>query len=93
MFHSGVAAQEGSIREGDQVLSINGTALCGYAHWEALRVLRRAKTRDLGVVVLRRGGISNVCKRGAQTNNQGPTQTQVTETGENSHFTRVLKIQ
>ncbi|XP_070691297.1 serine-rich adhesin for platelets [Pempheris klunzingeri] len=82
VFHSGVAAQEGSIKEGDQVLSINGTALCGYAHWEALRVLRRAKTREMGVVVLRRGGSGGVCKRGAHTNNQGPTQTQFTETGE-----------
>lgn len=91
VFHSGVAAQEGSIREGDQVLSINGTALCSYAHWEAVRVLRRTKTREMGVVVLRRGGNSSVCKRGAQTNNQGPTQTQFTETGEKSYFTRVLK--
>ncbi|XP_042345425.1 uncharacterized protein si:dkey-92i15.4 [Plectropomus leopardus] len=74
VFHSGVAAKEGSIREGDQVLSINGTALCGYAHWEALRVLRRAKTREMGVVVLRRGEISGVCKGGAQTKNQAPTQ-------------------
>ncbi|XP_031155142.1 uncharacterized protein si:dkey-92i15.4 [Sander lucioperca] len=82
VFHSGVAAQEGSIREGDQVLSINGTALCSYAHWEAVRVLRRTKTREMGVVVLRRGGNSSVCKRGAQTNNQGPTQTQFTETGQ-----------
>ncbi|KAF1387936.1 hypothetical protein PFLUV_G00085080 [Perca fluviatilis] len=81
VFHSGVAAQEGSIREGDQVLSINGTALCSYAHWEALRVLRRTKTREMGVVVLRRGVNSIVCKRGAQTNNQGPTQTEFTETG------------
>lgn len=91
MFHSGVAAQEGSIREGYQVLSINGTALCGYAHWEALRVLRKAKTRELGVVVLRRGGIYNVSKGGVQTNNQGPTQTQFTETGETFYFTKVLK--
>ncbi|XP_073342024.1 uncharacterized protein [Pagrus major] len=82
VFHSGVAAQEGSIREGDQVLSINGTSLCGYIHWEALRVLRRAKCRDLGVVVLRRGGTSSACKGGAQTNYPGPTQTEATETGE-----------
>ncbi|XP_027142136.1 uncharacterized protein si:dkey-92i15.4 isoform X1 [Larimichthys crocea] len=78
VFHSGVAAQEGSIREGDQVLSINGTSLCGFVHWEALRVLRRAKARELGVVVLRRGGISSTCKGGAQANNAGPTQTQQT---------------
>ncbi|KAA8591627.1 uncharacterized protein si:dkey-92i15.4 [Etheostoma spectabile] len=81
VFHSGVAAQEGSIREGDQVLSINGTSLGSYAHWEALRVLRRTKTREMGVVVLRRGENNSVCKRGAQRNNQGPTQTQFTETG------------
>lgn len=91
VFHTGVAAQEGSIREGDQVLSINGTALSGYAHWEALRVLRRAKTREMGVVVLRRGEMSSVSKGGAQTKNQGPTQTQFTETGEKFYFTRVLK--
>ncbi len=90
MFPSGVAAQEGSIREGDQVLSINGTALCGYAHWEALRALRRAKTRELGVVVLRRGGISSVCKGGALTNNSEPTQTQFTETGENFAYETTL---
>lgn len=80
VFPAGVAAQEGSIREGDQVLSINGTSLCGYVHWEALRVLRRAKTRDLGVVVLRRGGISSGCK--GQTNHPGSTQTQFAETGQ-----------
>lgn len=91
MFHSGVAAKEGSISEGDQVLSINGTALCGYAHWEALRVLRRAKTREMGVVVLRRGGMSSVCNGGAQTINQGQTQTPCTETGEKWYFTRVVK--
>ncbi|XP_062278792.1 pro-interleukin-16 [Scomber scombrus] len=82
VFHSGVAAQEGSISEGDQVLSINGTALCDFAHWEALRVLRRAKTREMGVVVLRKGGVSNISKGGAQINNQGLTQTQITETGQ-----------
>ncbi|CAJ1062264.1 uncharacterized protein si:dkey-92i15.4 [Xyrichtys novacula] len=82
VFHSGVAAQEGSIKEGDQVLSINGTALGGYAHWEALRVLRRAKTRDLGVVVLRRGGISSVSSKGSQTKNQVPKETQASEAGQ-----------
>ncbi|XP_074539708.1 uncharacterized protein LOC141800808 [Halichoeres trimaculatus] len=82
VFHLGVAAQEGSIQEGDQVLSINGTALGGYAHWEAVRVLRRAKTRDLGVVVLRRAGISSVSKGEAQTKHQVPAETQVTQTGQ-----------
>lgn len=92
VFHSGVAAQEGSIREGDQVLSINGTSLCGYIHWEALRVLRRAKCRDLGVVVLRRGGTSSACKGGAQTNGPGPTQAEATETGKKPYLNTYFKL-
>ncbi|XP_022076093.2 uncharacterized protein si:dkey-92i15.4 [Acanthochromis polyacanthus] len=76
VFHSGVAAQEGSIREGDHVLSINGTALSGSGHWEALRVLRRAKTREMAVVVLRRGDVSGASKKEVQRSPQGPTPTQ-----------------
>ncbi|XP_041844188.1 uncharacterized protein si:dkey-92i15.4 [Melanotaenia boesemani] len=81
VFHSGVAAQEGSIREGDHVLSINGTALSGSAHWEALRILRKAKTQNMGVVVLRRSDVSCALKIGVQENNEGTTQTQY-ETGQ-----------
>ena len=90
VFHSGVSAQEGSIREGDHVLSINGTALSGNAHWEALRVLRRAKAREMGVVVLRRGEVSSVQKKGRPTKNQGPTQTPSTDTGEKAYFNKTL---
>lgn len=83
VFHSGVAAQEGSIRQGDRVLSINGTALSGFAHWEVLRVLRRAKTREMGVVVVRRGDAGDATKSGVKTCIQAPTQTpQFTEAGE-----------
>lgn len=80
MFPAGVAAQEGSIREGDQVLSINGTALGSHTHWEALRVLRRAKTREMGVVVLRRGDIRSISK-GDEGQTEEPTPTQTSETG------------
>lgn len=79
VFPSGIAAQEGSIQEGDTVLSINGTSLCSCAHWEAHRVLRRARVRNLGVVVLRRGEVNNLSKIGASS---GPKQTQVAEKGE-----------
>ncbi|XP_019948862.2 serine-rich adhesin for platelets [Paralichthys olivaceus] len=82
VFHSGVAAKEGSIMEGDQVLSINGTALSDYNHWEVLRVLRRAKSRETGVVVLRRGGVTDISKSGVQTSTPGPTQTQFTDAGQ-----------
>ncbi|KAL1259389.1 hypothetical protein QQF64_009966 [Cirrhinus molitorella] len=51
----GVAAQEGSIFEGAQVLSINGTALQNSAHWEALRILRKARGQGMAVVVLQSG--------------------------------------
>ncbi|XP_016376091.1 uncharacterized protein LOC107714676 isoform X1 [Sinocyclocheilus rhinocerous] len=51
----GVAAQEGSIYEGAQVLSINGTALQNSAHWEALRTLRKARVQGMAVVVLQSG--------------------------------------
>ncbi|XP_061885887.1 uncharacterized protein si:dkey-92i15.4 isoform X1 [Entelurus aequoreus] len=74
VFPTGVAAQEGSIGEGDQVLSINGTALGGHTHWEALRVLRRAKTREMGVVVLKRRGVSILKGEEGQTEEAAPTQ-------------------
>lgn len=76
VFHSGVAAKEGSIRAGDRVLSINGTALQGTAHWEALRVLRRAKAREMGVVVLKSDDTPEPRKREVQEKNQGPPSTQ-----------------
>lgn len=90
VFHTGVAAKQGSIKEGDQVLSINGTALSGSAHWEALRVLRRAKARDMVVVVLRRGDVTDSPTKGEEGNNQGQTQEQY-ETGERSYFNKDLK--
>ncbi|XP_068180730.1 serine-rich adhesin for platelets [Antennarius striatus] len=81
VFPSGAASQEGSIKAGDNVLSINGTSLCDYAHWEALRVLRRAKARDMGVVVLQRGKTSSACKGATDTNSQH-SQTPLADTGQ-----------
>lgn len=87
VFHSGVAAQEGSIKEGDRVLSINGSALSGSAHWEALRVLRRAKGREMGVVVLKKPDARSVSNGKAVTANQGLIQAQ---TNEKSLFVNVV---
>ncbi|XP_003451011.2 PDZ domain-containing protein 2 [Oreochromis niloticus] len=81
VFHSGVAAKQGSIKEGDQVLSINGTALSGSAHWEALRVLRRAKAKDMVVVVVRRGDVIDTSKKGEEGTSRGQTPEQY-ETGQ-----------
>ncbi|MED6245947.1 hypothetical protein ATANTOWER_010684 [Ataeniobius toweri] len=81
VFDSGVAAQEGSIMEGDHVLSINGTALSESAHWEALRTLRKAKAQETVVVVLRKGDLSGASKVGVQENYDTETRTQY-ETGQ-----------
>lgn len=58
---NGFAAQEGSIHEGDQVLSINGTALHNSTHKEALQTMRNAKGRGMAVVVIRRGDVTETC--------------------------------
>uniref|UniRef100_A0AAV2MD18 PDZ domain-containing protein n=1 Tax=Knipowitschia caucasica TaxID=637954 RepID=A0AAV2MD18_KNICA len=80
VFHSGVAAQEASIKEGDQVLSINGSALSGCTHWEALRVLRRAKGREMGVVVLKKPDVRVLSKEKASAPDLTPPQ--ISETGQ-----------
>lgn len=90
IFPSGVAAQEGSIKAGDPVLSINGSSLSDLVHWEVLRVLRRAKARETGVVVLRKGGISGACEGAAQSNSPQPEQTQFTDSGLSSYSSQYL---
>ncbi|XP_028258454.1 pro-interleukin-16 isoform X2 [Parambassis ranga] len=55
VFPSGLAAQEGTIQKGDEVLSINGQTLCGVTHTDATTALRQARNLKLAVVV--------ICKR------------------------------
>ncbi|XP_026149152.1 pro-interleukin-16 isoform X1 [Mastacembelus armatus] len=55
VFPSGLAAQEGTILKGDEVLSINGQTLRGVTHADATAALRQARNLTLAVVV--------VCKR------------------------------
>ncbi|KAM4568050.1 uncharacterized protein V3H82_012281 isoform 1-T2 [Fundulus diaphanus] len=81
VFNSGVAAQEGSIREGDKVLSINGTALSKSTHSEALKILRKTKSGVMAVVVLRKGDLSGASKLGVLESNETETTTQY-ETGQ-----------
>ncbi|XP_061117448.1 uncharacterized protein si:dkey-92i15.4 [Conger conger] len=74
VFPFGLASQEGSMREGDRVLSINGTALKHSAHWEALRTLRRARSRGMAVVVLQKGGATEKRKNAAGSPQAGAEQ-------------------
>ncbi|KAK5874600.1 hypothetical protein PBY51_019535 [Eleginops maclovinus] len=63
VFPSGLAAQEGTIQRGDEVLSINGQALRGVTHTDATNALRQARSLQLAVVV--------VCKRAEEGAGEG----------------------
>lgn len=52
MFSSGLAAQEGTIEKGDEVLLINGERLRGLTHAEATAALRQTRNLMLAVVVV-----------------------------------------
>ncbi|KAF2347803.1 PDZ domain [Trinorchestia longiramus] len=43
VFERGSAAREGTLRRGDQILSVNGTSLRGLTHASAVTVLKEAK--------------------------------------------------
>lgn len=63
MFPSGLAAQEGTIQKGDEVLSINGQTLRGVTHADATAALRQARSLKLAVVV--------VCKTAEEEGTEG----------------------
>ncbi|XP_075303575.1 pro-interleukin-16 isoform X2 [Odontesthes bonariensis] len=63
VFPSGLAAHEGTIQKGDEVLSINGQTLRGATHTDATTALRAARSLKLGVVV--------VCKRADELKERG----------------------
>ncbi|XP_042202543.1 pro-interleukin-16-like [Callorhinchus milii] len=54
VFVSGLAAQEGTIQRGDEVLSINGSRMQAVAHSEALASLHKARSLRQAIVVVRR---------------------------------------
>uniref|UniRef100_A0A8C1X9T0 Pro-interleukin-16 n=1 Tax=Cyprinus carpio TaxID=7962 RepID=A0A8C1X9T0_CYPCA len=52
VFPSGLAAQEGTIERGDEVLSINGQTLKNITHSDATAILRQARTMKQAVIVV-----------------------------------------
>ncbi|XP_060136321.1 PDZ domain-containing protein 2 isoform X4 [Zootoca vivipara] len=58
VFSKGVASQEGIIRRGDHILSINGICLAGSVHGDVLNALHQARLHKYAVVVIKkeRGG-------------------------------------
>lgn len=65
MFPSGLAAQEGTIQKGDEVLSINGQSLRGTAHAEATAAVRLARGMRVAVVVVCRRAEAGVAEAGS----------------------------
>uniref|UniRef100_A0A672GRW4 Pro-interleukin-16 n=1 Tax=Salarias fasciatus TaxID=181472 RepID=A0A672GRW4_SALFA len=63
VFPSGLAAQQGSIQKGDQVLSVNGQTLHGLTHIDAAAAVRQARGPKLAVVV--------VCRRAGEPGPEG----------------------
>ncbi|XP_019412358.1 PREDICTED: pro-interleukin-16-like isoform X2 [Crocodylus porosus] len=63
VFTGGLAARDGSLQLGDEVLSINGHPLGGCSHAQALQVLHGARAARQAVVVLRRGSEDVASKR------------------------------
>lgn len=56
VFPSGLAAQEGTIEKGDEVLSVNGQTLKHLNHADATAILRQARTMKQAVVVICKAG-------------------------------------
>lgn len=52
MFQDSVAAHEGTIQKGDEVLSINGETLRGVPHADVTTALRQARNVKLAVIVV-----------------------------------------
>ncbi|XP_074480620.1 pro-interleukin-16 isoform X1 [Sebastes fasciatus] len=63
VFPSGLAAQEGTIQKGDEVLSINGQTLRGLTHADATATVRQARNLKQAVVV--------ICKRAEEEGREG----------------------
>ncbi|XP_029435221.1 LOW QUALITY PROTEIN: PDZ domain-containing protein 2 [Rhinatrema bivittatum] len=61
VFSKGVASQEGTIERGDRILSINGVALTGSVHGDALNVLHQAKLHRHAVIVIKKGKDGERC--------------------------------
>ncbi|XP_072917210.1 pro-interleukin-16-like [Hemitrygon akajei] len=72
VFPHGLAAQEGTIEQGDEILSINGYSLKGVTHSEALSHLHKARPSKQAIVVVRKvtKAEKRAVHRGASASNE-----------------------
>ena len=54
IFPVGQAADEGSLREGDEILSVNGMSVQGMSHSEAISIFKNIKTGGVSLLLTRR---------------------------------------
>merc|ERR1711983_760574 len=54
IFPVGQAADDGSLKEGDEVLSVNGMSVLGMSHSEAISIFKNIKTGPVTMMVTRR---------------------------------------
>ncbi|XP_051006943.1 PDZ domain-containing protein 2 [Acomys russatus] len=55
VFSQGAASQEGTVRRGDFLLSINGSSLAGLPHTEVLKALHQAQLHKQALVIIKKG--------------------------------------
>ncbi|XP_062939897.1 PDZ domain-containing protein 2 isoform X2 [Cynocephalus volans] len=55
VFSQGAASQEGTMNQGDFLLSVNGASLAGLGHRDVLKVLHQAQLHKDALVVIKRG--------------------------------------
>uniref|UniRef100_A0A1B0CD22 Putative receptor targeting protein lin-7 n=1 Tax=Lutzomyia longipalpis TaxID=7200 RepID=A0A1B0CD22_LUTLO len=54
IYSHGQAAEKGTLKEGDEILSVNGKTLQGLSHQEAIDVFKSIKTGDVVMLLGRR---------------------------------------
>lgn len=54
IYGHGQAAEKGTLKEGDEILSVNGKPLQGLSHQEAITVFKTIKSGDVLILVGRR---------------------------------------
>ncbi|XP_055622417.1 uncharacterized protein LOC129765981 isoform X2 [Toxorhynchites rutilus septentrionalis] len=54
IYPNGQAAENGTLQEGDEILSVNGKAFQGLSHQEAINVFKSIKTGDVTILIGRR---------------------------------------
>ncbi|XP_067257184.1 pro-interleukin-16 isoform X1 [Chanodichthys erythropterus] len=81
VFPSGLAAQEGTIERGDEVLSINGQTLKNVTHSDATAILRQARNMKQAVVVVSKNKDAEE-KGGANANESSSSGAESSATGD-----------